>query len=63
MPVLPEALPEPSAAMAVVTSTTRPSISTSGPLELPGLIEASVWTIVCAGRDGIARVGRVDGPA
>ena len=38
-------LPEPSVAMEVFTPTTRPSRSTSGPPELPGLMEASVCTI------------------
>jgi quercetin dioxygenase-like cupin family protein len=42
-PMLPAEAPS-TEALAVVTPTTRPVPSTSGPPELPGLIEASVWT-------------------
>jgi hypothetical protein len=40
-------LPDPRVAMEVLTPTTRPAVSTSGPPELPGLIAASVWTATC----------------
>jgi hypothetical protein len=35
--------PPPVVMIAVLTPMTRPSTSTSGPPELPGLIAASVW--------------------
>ena len=46
MPMFPE--PAPVVAMAVFTPTTRPWRSTSGPPELPGLMEASVWIVLRA---------------
>ncbi len=36
-------MPWPEATMAVLMPTTLPSRSSSGPPELPGLMEASVW--------------------
>jgi hypothetical protein len=36
-------IPCPAATMAVLMPMTRPSRLSSGPPELPGLIEASVW--------------------
>ena len=42
LPLSPPRLP-PTVAMAELTPITSPSMSTSGPPELPGLIAASVW--------------------